>query len=44
MEINYKNKNFKQLDGVQKDIKINIGLIKYQNIVSKIVMFYNKLP
>lgn len=36
---NLKNKNLKQLDGVLKDIKINIGLIKYQNIAFKIVIY-----
>lgn len=35
----YKNNHLKQLDGVQKDIKIKNGLIKYQNIVIKIVIY-----
>lgn len=39
MDKNYKNNLLKLLDGQQKDIKINIGLIKFYNIVFKIVMY-----
>lgn len=42
MDKKYRNNNLKQLVGVKKDMKINIGLIKYQIIVIKIVMYYKK--